>query len=146
MDSNLINLILNALGVGIAAGGQEAIDGAVKGAYRSLKTHIQQRFSGRRNEQEAGLMLARYEERPETWKEPLREELIRVNADQDEEIVKFAKQLLSLVDLQSGIKYQANFNAIAYGTVVGDNANVQQYFTSEKDEVADAKKSLERGQ
>ena len=104
MDSNLINLILNALGGGIAAGGQEANDNAVKEAYRSLKTRIQQMFSGRRNEQEAGLVLAKYEERPETWKEPLREELIRVNADQDEEIVKFAKQLQSLIDSQSGVK------------------------------------------
>lgn len=146
MNSNLINLILDALGAGIAAGGQEAIDDAVKGAYCSLKTCIQQKFSGGHNEQEAGLILAKYEENPDTWKEPLREELIRVYADQDEGIVKIAKQLQSLVNSQSRVKYQANFNATTYGTVIGDNAKVQQYFTSEKDEVADAKKSLEQGQ
>jgi len=146
MDSNLINLILNALGVGIAAGGQEAINDAVKGAYRSLKTHLQERFSGRSNEQDARLILAKYEEMPKIWIEPLRAELIRVNADQDEEIVKFAKQLQSLVSLQSGIKYQTHINATTYGTVIGDNANVQQYFMPEKDEAADAKKCLEQGQ
>lgn len=146
MDSNLINLILSALGVGIAAGGQEAINDTVRGAYRSLKAHIQQKFSREPNEQEARLILEKYEEEPETWKEPLRKVLIRVNADQDEEIVKIAQKLQSLAQLQSGIKYQTNFNAPVFGPVIGDNANVHQYFTSKKDEVAEGKKSLEQGQ
>ena len=101
---DFISTILTALTAGAAAGGQATASEAVKDAYRALKTLLQKKITGKQNEQNAQLILSKYEEKPVIWKEPLKDELIQMRADQDKEIVRLAQILLELLSQQQATK------------------------------------------
>ncbi|MBD2677015.1 MULTISPECIES: hypothetical protein [Nostoc] len=85
-----VSLIISALVTGAA----ETIGG---NAFNSLKDLIKRKFA---DKSKAEIILARDEKQPEVWEESLRAELVKVGADQDEEILKKAKELLELVKHQ----------------------------------------------
>ena len=82
-----ITLILTAL----ATGATKAAGEAVPDVYKGLKTLIQKKFAGK---PEAEMALTKHEEKPEVWKEPLKEALAESGIDKDEEILKAAQALL----------------------------------------------------
>ena len=90
MDS--VTLILTALGTGIALGIKDTASAAINDAYEVLKGLVKKRLAGRRD---GNLVLARYEESPETWEGPLSAELTASGVGQDAGLVAAAQLLMS---------------------------------------------------
>lgn len=90
-----VTLIVTALTAGAALALKDSASSAVKDAYESLKALTKKRFAGR---QDGELVLARYEEAPESWKGRLAAELTAVGAENDAALVAAARELMSLVD------------------------------------------------
>ena len=115
-----ISTILTALTAGAAAGGQTAASEAAKDAYHALITLLRKKIAGKQNAQ---LILSKYEEKPEIWKEPLKDELIQIHADQDKEIVRIAQILLELLDQHQVTKgtFAIHNTGTMQGTVQGEH-------------------------
>src|SRR5579859_5885861 len=96
MDTNLA-LILSAL----ATGAKEVANEAIKDAYSGLKTLIQRKFKRHSDEQSAQIVLSKYEEKPDIWREPLSDALDQVQANTDQIIVMAAQDLIKLCALHS---------------------------------------------
>ena len=80
--------ILVALGIGAATKANEQ----VKDTYQTLKGLIQSRFAGQPSVEKA---LAEYEKTPTVGRTPLRRALAQEHIDEDEPVVKTARQLLA---------------------------------------------------
>lgn len=109
-----MSLILTALLTGAGTVAKDTAGEAVKDAYQGLKTLIQRKFA---EKPEAELALQKHEEKPEVWKEPLKDGLAETQADKDEEIVLAAQKLMSLVDPERA--RQGAFNVSIGGNVYG---------------------------
>src|SRR5712691_3659464 len=97
-----MTLILAALASGSAIV-QAKTNKAVEEVYAKLKTLIQSKFRGN---SEAIFVLDKYAEKPDIWQAPLKDELIRVKADKDKEIIETARTLVSLQESQQQIDYE----------------------------------------
>ncbi len=119
---DFISTILAALTAGAAASGQTAASEAVENAYHTLKMLLLKKIASKQNEQNAQLILSKYEEKPEIWKEPLKDELIQIRADQDKEIVRMAQILLELLDQHQVTKdtFAIHHTGTMQGVVQGD--------------------------
>ena len=82
-----ITVILTALVTGAA----KVAGDAIPDAYQGLKALIQKKFAGK---PDAEMALAKHEEKPKVWEEPLKEALVESGVDQDQEILKAAQALL----------------------------------------------------
>lgn len=114
-----VTLILTALGAGAALGVKETASAAVKDAYDGLKALVRGRLATRRDGE---LVLARFEEAPETWKDPLAAELAAAGAGRDAGLVAAAQALMRLADAtgsQAG-KYAVQVTG-GQGVQVGDH-------------------------
>jgi hypothetical protein len=122
-----ITLILTALVAGAIAGTQSTAAEGIKDTYHGLKALIQRKFAGK---PDAELALLKHEEKPEIWKEPLKEALIEATADQDEQIIKEAQKLIELVNPQQVAlsKFNTQIMGNVQGFVTGDNAQVTMSF------------------
>ena len=117
-----VTLILTALAAGAALGVKDTASAAVKDAYEGLKALVKNRFTGRRDGE---LVLARYEEAPDSWEGPLAAELTGVGAAADVELVAAAQAVMRLVD-EAGSragKYNVQVHG-GQGVQVGDG-NIQ---------------------
>lgn len=90
-----VTLILTALAAGAALGAKRTASSAVQDAYGSLKALVKKRFAGRRDGE---LILARFEQAPDTWESPLAAELAAAGASTDADLVAAAQVLMSLAD------------------------------------------------
>ncbi len=111
-----ITLILTAL----VAGAAKAAGDAAPDAYKGLKALIQKKFAGK---PEAEMALAKHEEKPKVWEEPLKEALVELGVDQDQEVLKKAQALLDKIKEQSGgqeIINQTQTNTVSGVNVGGD--------------------------
>jgi DNA-binding SARP family transcriptional activator len=117
---DFISTILAALMAGAATGGQATASQAVKDAYYALKTLLQNKITGKQNAQ---LILSKYEEKPEIWKEPLKDALIQIHADQDKEIARVTQILLELLSQQQAAEgtFVIYNTGTMQGTVQGDH-------------------------
>jgi hypothetical protein len=124
-----ITLIVTALAAGAALGVQDTASEAVKHAYASLKALVIRRFAGRAP---AERVLAKHEDAPQTWQEPLREELVEARADQDADLVAAAQALMSLVDAAGSRagKYTVDARG-AQGLQIGDRNTQHNVFNTE---------------
>jgi hypothetical protein len=122
-----VSLIVGALAAGAVAGTTAIADEAVRDSYKGLKILVQRKLAGNGD---AELVLAKHEQKPEVWKEPLKAELIEAAADQDQEIIKAAEKLITLVNNQIGSQTIDNRSGGVYlgtgqvhitGDVVGHN-------------------------
>jgi hypothetical protein len=114
-----VTLILTALAAGVALGMKETASAAVKDAYGGLKALVRRRLAASRDGE---LVLARFEEAPETWKDPLAVELTAAGADRDTDVVAAAQALMRLADAagsQAG-KYTVQVTG-GQGVQVGDH-------------------------
>jgi hypothetical protein len=113
-----VTLIVTALAAGAAAGVTDTASSMVKDTYAGLKALAKKRLAGR---PDAGLVLARHEQAPETWQAPLVAELRDAGADGDRGLVAAALALLRLVD-EAGAragKYTVDARG-AQGVQIGD--------------------------
>ena len=90
-----VTLILTALAAGAALGVKDTESSAVMDAYARLKALVKMRLAERRDGE---LVLARYEQAPQTWTSPLAAELTAVEAGADAELVAAAQALMTLAD------------------------------------------------
>lgn len=105
-----VSLIITALVTGAA----EAMGGD---AFKSFKDLIKSKFAGK---PKAEMILAEHEKQPEVWEAPLKAELVEVGADQDQEILNKAKELLELLKPQEAAKGTFNIKTgDVKGTVAG---------------------------
>jgi len=122
-----ITLILSALAAGATAAMKDTAGTAVKDAYQGLKALVQRHFSGK---SEAEVALGNYENKPDVWKEPVKDALTQTGADKNEAIIKAAQALMAQVDPQGAArgKFNINISGSAQGTVIGDHAQVTMSF------------------
>lgn len=122
-----VTLILSALSLGAAAGVQAAASATIKDTYQGLKTLIQRKLI---DKPEGELILAKHTEKPNTWELPLKETLIEVGADKDEEIIKAAQRVMTLVNPQQAAigKFNVQVAGDVQGFVQGDNTQVTMTF------------------
>ena len=122
-----ISLVISALVAGATAAVKDTAGQAVKDAYNGLKTLLKGKFAGK---PAAEVALDKHEEKPEVWKEPLKEALAETGAGQDVEVIKAAQELLKQVDpdgTKSG-KYNTTIHGNVYGMIQGDHAELTQNF------------------
>jgi hypothetical protein len=113
-----VSLIVMALAAGAALGLKDTASQAVKDAYGGLKALVKKRFGGR---PEGELVLAKHEQAPDTWKEPLASELTAAHAGDDADLVAAAQAVMRLADpagSQAG-KYTVHVSG-GQGVQVGD--------------------------
>ena len=110
-----ITLILTALGAGAALGVKDTASTAVLDAYNGLKALVRRRIAGRRG---SDVILEGFEQAPQTWREPLAQELTAAGAAQDAGLVAAAQALLLLVD-------PAGYRADTYQITVTNAQGVQ---------------------
>lgn len=121
-----ITLILSALAAGATAAVKDTAGAAVKDAYQGLKALLQRHFAGK---SEAEMALGKYENKPDVWKEPVKEALTQTGADKEEAIIKAAQVLMAAVDPQGAARGKFNISiGAAQGTVIGDHAQVTMTF------------------
>lgn len=118
-----ITLILTAL----VAGAAKAAGEAVPDGYKGLKALIQKKFAGK---PEAEMALAKHEEKPKVWEEPLKEALAESGVDQDEEILKAAQELLKQAkpEESTAAKYKTEFQAEVKAAQIGDQNKQENNF------------------
>lgn len=96
-----LTLVITALSIGSAASVRETASESLKEAYAGLKTLIQQKCAGRTT---AETVLAQHESKPDMWRIPLEEELMAVEIFRDENILKAAQWLMTLLQPQQAIQ------------------------------------------
>lgn len=115
-----ITLILTSLAAGASATLNDTAGQAIKDAYVGLKSLLKRKFGGRLD---GDMILEKHEQKPEVWREPLKEELTEAGADQDEEIVRAAHELAKLVDPGTARAFEQHI--VNYGAV-GQQFNIGQ--------------------
>ncbi len=111
-----ISLILSALAAGAAGVATGSLEATGADAYHKIKSLIKKRLA----KKESGpLVLAEYEKKPETWKQPLIEYLTELAIDRDQKILELAQQVLDHV----GYTYQITFSG---PTAIGSDARAAQ--------------------
>lgn len=93
MDS--ISLILTAL----VAGAAKTAGSVAQDTYEGLKALIKRKFESQ-GKSGSVTILDKYEQKPEKTKALLEDELTEVGADQDEEIIKLAQNLMEQLSPQ----------------------------------------------
>ena len=105
-----MTLILTAL----VAGAAKAAGDAAPDAYKGLKALIQKKIAGK---PAAEMVLAEHEKDPETYAAPLKKNLVEAGVDQDEEILKAAKELLEQLKPQEAAAGSINIGQGAKGII-----------------------------
>jgi len=98
-----IDVIVQALLAGAAAGAKDTCSKVVKDTYEGLKSLLKGRFKGK-NKAEGGLILGKIEEKPKVWEAPLKDCLDEIGADRDINIIEAAKNMLNLLHQEGATK------------------------------------------
>ena len=121
--------IVAALSAGAVSGLTETSKTAITDTYSKLKDLLTNRFGARSNVIQA---IEDLEARPASAgrKETLQEEIVAVQAEQDEELLAAAQRVMTLVQpQQAGLgKFTIQNNALVQGQNIGDNQQISQYF------------------
>lgn len=121
-----ITLIASALAAGAGLGVSDTASSAVKDAYAGLKALVRKRLAGR---PDAGMVLTRHEDAPETWQAPLMAELAAAAAGQDADLVAAARALIDLLDSERARAGRYTVDARgAQGVQVGDHTRQDNVF------------------
>ncbi len=121
--------IVAALSAGAVNGLTETSKAAIGDAYTRLKSLLSQKFGATSDVVQA---IDRLEAKPDSTgrKETLAEEVTVVKAQQDQDVLAAAQQILTLLyPQQAGLgKYTIQNNAPVYGQAVGDHPTITQQF------------------
>src|SRR2546421_82497 len=119
--------IIAALSAGAISGITDAAKTAITESYNKLKGLLTKKFGASSDVIQA---VEKLEAKPESQgrKEMLQEEIATVKAEQDEQILAAAKQVLTLVKpQQAGMgKYTIQNNGLVQGQSIGDYQQVTQ--------------------
>jgi hypothetical protein len=124
-----VTLVVSALVAGSAAALKETATAAVTEAYRGLRELVRQRLAERRG---AEVVLDRHETEPSLWEGPLRSELTAVGITADEDVLRAARSLLTLLDPKGAGegRFDTAIAGDVQGFVQGDHNNVTMTFGS----------------
>jgi hypothetical protein len=127
-----VTLVVTALVTGSAAGLQETATTAIKNAYQGLRDLVRRRLAARRG---AEIVVDRYETEPAVWEGPLRSELSAVGIASDEEVIRAAQGLLTLLDPKNAAKgkFETHIEGGVQGFVQGDHNEVQMTFRNQSE-------------
>ncbi|HYW19728.1 MAG TPA: hypothetical protein VE956_10525 [Nodularia sp. (in: cyanobacteria)] len=119
-----ISLIITAL----VAGAAKAAGDAAPDVYNGLKALIKRKFE---SEPKAQMVLEEHQKDPETYEAPLKKKLAEAGADQDEEIIKAAQELLKQVEPEESAsgKYDTVFQGEVKGAQIGDRNTQTNTYT-----------------
>ena len=114
---------------GAAAIGKDILSEATKDGYKTLMQLL-----GRKLDDSAvgKTALANIEKDPEGWKAPLKQAIVEVGADQDQQLLDLAKRLMSDMEPQLAAVGKNNVQVSggqAQGFIVGDDATMTNTFT-----------------
>jgi hypothetical protein len=112
-----ISLIITALVAGAIAAAKDTAGTAVKDAYQGLKTLIKRKFES--CEPNAKMVLEEHEKDPQTYEAPLKKKLAEAGADQDEEIIKAAQEVMKKEDPEGFQNGEYKTNVTVEGDVIG---------------------------
>ncbi|MFF3005673.1 hypothetical protein ACFVTF_22990 [Kitasatospora sp. NPDC057940] len=121
-------LIATALAAGSVAGSKGVMTSMAADAYTGLKNLVRRRFRG---QPAAEVALEQLDGNPEAWQAPLRAELERIGAGDDQRLVVAAQELLALLDAagtEAG-RYQVDARG-AQGVQIGDHGKQSNVFNS----------------
>jgi len=107
-----LTLVITALTTGSAASVRDTASEALKDAYTGLRTLILQKFAGKAA---AEIALAQHEVKPDVWRTPLEEELREAEISRDENIIKAAQWVMTLIQPQQAV--QGKFDVQIIGNV-----------------------------
>jgi hypothetical protein len=126
MRMDPITLIVTALVGGASSALQDAASSAVKDAYTGLKSLLRRKL-GRNSETEE--LFERNEREPGALENELKERLAAKGADQDDEIVKAAQELMKRIDPEGARagKYNIQISG-GKGFAIGDHQTVTMNF------------------
>lgn len=131
MDST--TLILQALTAGAVASAKDTAVKTVKDAYDGFKALVKSKLAGKPT---AELVLAEFEDDPETYDMPLKKILGQRLVDKDERIVEEAQRLLTLIQSQQAAlsKHSIQITGTVQGYNQGNYSNVAMNFWNEPEE------------
>jgi hypothetical protein len=95
LDVDPITVLMGALAL-VSPALKPVSDQAIKDGYAGLKSLIVQRFG--KKDPSLETTLAKYEQKPEVWKKPIRDVLQEAGADKDQEVVDRATELVKKVE------------------------------------------------
>ncbi|GHO76462.1 hypothetical protein KSD_42330 [Ktedonobacter sp. SOSP1-85] len=113
-----ISTVEAALTAGVATSAQPLVSQALKDAYQGLKALIVRRYGDKPKVQEA---LKDHEEDPETYAKPLQKALRSAQIENDDEILRAAQHLLTLIQQQqvgTG-NYNIQNSGLVQGQIIG---------------------------
>jgi hypothetical protein len=130
MDA-ITTAIVTALSAGAVAGITDTAKTAINDSYNKLKGLLTKKHGKGSDVVQA---VEKLEAKPESQgrKETLAEEIAAVRAEQDEEIVAAAKQVLILAQPQQANmgKYSIQHEGPVQGLIIGDYQHITQYFSN----------------
>lgn len=127
-----ISIVVAALIAGLTAGVTDTVKNAVQDIYNDLKSKLEEKIG---SDEEAKDALAKVQKQPESKarQELLKEELLRLGAEKDLELLTLSQKVLEKLDkegAQAG-KYIINIKH-GQGIVIGEQIKVTQKFGQKK--------------
>jgi len=119
-----VTLVITALSTGSAASVKDTASESLKDAYVGLKALIQQKFAGKAP---AEIALAQHEAKPDVWRTPLEEELREAEIFRDENIIKAAQWIMTLIQPQQAVHGKFDVQVIS---------NVQDHISANQQQLA----------
>jgi predicted DNA-binding transcriptional regulator YafY len=125
-----LSMLLMALSAGAAASGQEVLNEMAKDAYHKLLDKVKERFA---HKPKAQVVLADYQEDPDTYEKPLRKVIAQEGLDRDAEIIQAAEAVMRHVQPQqlgTG-KINVQITGNAQGLAIGDQHHVNMRWAND---------------
>lgn len=147
--SDIVNLILTAMGGAFVTGSQTVLSDTIKDELEALVTHIRQVFTKKENAQQSLMVLDAYCEAPDIWEKPMQAALTKEGFAQDTAAQAMAQQLLASLQAQAGASslVHVQHTGNAYGSVNGINLGIIVNNThTREDKATDGKRELQEGQ
>ena len=123
-----VSLIVTALVSGLSAGLGESASAAMKDAYGILRDRLQRTFNA---DPVARATLDAHATSPDTWDRLLREQISRLGADRDGDVLEAAQRVLTIADARGSRSGSHHIHVGGHGrAAVGDRGDVQLHGAS----------------
>ncbi len=155
--TDVINLILTAIGGALATGSQGAISDTIKDELEALVKHIRKVLTSKADARKSLLVLDEYQQDQDTWEKPLRDTLSKAGLAQDTTAYEMAQRLLtdlqqtntgasSLVSVQHHGNAYGSVNGVNLGTIVNTTHVQEDKVTVGMQGLQDGRDALQRGE